>query len=310
MWQYTGVDPLVAEKIFGSKQHPRLHAPQRVALAAALCPEILGEKKSWTANPKSIIDAERIGEECERSMRTIKYAVASWVESFSARGVGHIGYSSPGAALHSLLAWDRSLAVWVAASIAQRVAPFAHEEDTVSDGPRTATRWRVDDIVELAKKWSSTGATHMEFRDLLGMSQRFEAASNAASNIIYYVYRGAQRGDFASEDERVSMERNGLAMKVASQVINMMLTVDKKEKEKAAFDVASVSMELLSKNKQDMKSRVDVMLGLMSHAVIEYPAHYTGGSGAISAPSSVVPAALAGALLGAVGAHVAMKRQQ
>lgn len=272
------------DKVVESAILPRTGAykPERVALAAALCPELLGEKKRWTRNPKTIVEAERIGEECGRSMRDIKLALVEWAS-----------LGTPYETMIGLSRWDAMLAAWVASALAERVSKHSSPNEGI-----------VRDVINHVHRVVKRGVP--DDSGPRNVSLILEGDITRGIQSLYDSIEYAR-----TEDEGVNARRVAIAMMPARASI-AILTDDPKSsgmKNGAMECISATSRTLRDFEELPEKKLQEEVLRVMANAIMSYPLQYTGSSGAISASSSVVPAALAGALLGAVGAHVAMKRQ-
>lgn len=113
-WQKTlGIDPLVWYRVVG-KQPVTL---QRLALAAALCPEVINDRKVWRL-PKSFRDAVSMAEQCwpgqaeERIREAIRVALSA--QSFEKQ-------------MEAAIAFDMRFAAWVAACYSKIAVDMAYE---------------------------------------------------------------------------------------------------------------------------------------------------------------------------------------
>jgi len=113
-WQKTlGIDPLVWHRVVG-KQPVTL---QRLALAAALCPEIINDRKVWRL-PKSFRDAVSMAEQCwpgqaeERIREAIRVALSA--QSFEKQ-------------MEAAIAFDMRFAAWIVACYSKIAVDMAYE---------------------------------------------------------------------------------------------------------------------------------------------------------------------------------------
>lgn len=113
-WQKTlGIDPLVWYRVVG-KQPVTL---QRLALAAALCPEVINDRKVWRL-PKSFRDAVSMAEQCwpgqaeERIREAIRVAMSA--QSFEKQ-------------MEAAIAFDMRFAAWIVACYSKIAVDMAYE---------------------------------------------------------------------------------------------------------------------------------------------------------------------------------------
>ena len=119
---FDSIDPRVRSVLL--KRAP--YSLDRVAMAAALCPELLGERDRWTG-ARSLAAAELQAEECGRTPEDVRRAVFEWMitpqNSKTAKAWGD--------RLSALALWDYSLALWVVASLirqmTEQVPEYARE---------------------------------------------------------------------------------------------------------------------------------------------------------------------------------------
>jgi len=113
-WQKTlGIDPLVWYRVVG-KQPVTL---QRLALAAALCPEVINDRKVWRL-PKSFREAVSMAEQCwpgqaeERIREAIRVALSA--QSFEKQ-------------MEAAIAFDMRFAAWIVACYSKIAVDMAYE---------------------------------------------------------------------------------------------------------------------------------------------------------------------------------------
>jgi len=161
----------------------REEAPYRIALAASMCPAILGELTEqseedsegfvvWTPY-RSLHEAENsmVAREChDRSASVvIRNALAKWA----------MAQTDPETAIQSLAKWDRKLGVWCAAAVAETVLKYVL---VGSIRPRIA--------IETSRAWVLGRATVQQLRlvqgDIAGGSAEAAAFCVAAGTSLEF----------------------------------------------------------------------------------------------------------------------------
>lgn len=277
----NGIDPIVEKTILGAKDR-RKWKPERVALAAALCPEILGEKKVWTRNPRSLVEAEKMGIQCGRSILQIKIPLVAW-----ARDVG------PYAAMKALASWDTMLTAWVGAAIASRVEKHTGSyEKTI--------RAAIEDLRAVVRRGfvEDSGPQPTEKERLYRLEWKIQEE-------ISGLYGLAEEA--ATEDEALMYRGEGIAMIPTKSSIALLTEKPKTTGATASGNqIVGVAWRTLRDLEKMGDSAMETELGeVISNAIMSYPAIYTGsGRASFSSRASLVPAAVVGAILGAGAMHL------
>lgn len=277
------IAPAVRAAILPKRGVPK---PQRVALAAALCPEILSEKKKWTRNPGSLVEAEVFAQQCGRSMQDIKLALVEWVMANSVFGT-----------IQGLAEWDAMLGAWCGADLAERVVAYtAPYEASVQNA--------INHIRRVVKRGVPDESNPRNVSLIL------EGDMQRRISDLY-----AEMDYAPTEKDGRRMRRTAVALMVASSALGV-LTSDRPSMAAAtSTQLARAAYRIWTwpvttgedSDAMTEKQAEDEIKRVVSNAIMSYPLHYTGGSGALAA-SSAIPAVAVGVLLGAAGAHLALKR--
>jgi len=138
-----GIDRRVWDRIMGSK----IPTPQRLALAASLCPEILGEIGIlYSYLSLAATESSALALECGTSPLTIRNALAEWAESLDdARYL-----------LRMLTEWDQDLGVWCACAIADPALRYA---------PAVDGRARM--AIKIAREYATSRTSRFLMKDVI-----------------------------------------------------------------------------------------------------------------------------------------------
>lgn len=173
-----GIDNTVASNILKAK-HP---SPARIALAAALCPEVLFERKSW-ASPASLVAAEKLTSMCGKDPMVVRNALAHWVGKY------HLFQTKPGdlrsynvVNMAEIYRWDRNLGAWIAVAVAERFLSLA--KNPKAGGPQAVElfaycKQTLDKSKELlSSSWAGMSPLASELNSLVALTSNFQALYN------------------------------------------------------------------------------------------------------------------------------------
>ncbi len=289
---FRSIDPRVQERILSSEPN----SVGRTLLAAALCPEILSDRKRWEA-PKSLAKVERLGEQCGRTPTQIRVTLLEWLTTpqknlwrFPDR-------------MRSLWKWDPALAGWIILRFCSELVPLTKDflrepfEEAIatllravelSSGERRSAR-SVDSAEKLGSDVREDFSPYEEFSEslLANISRSGPERSpwRIALDLREAIFETAFAMSFLDDPETGAIDGSGIGLAARSLAVALWQEWPDRSGDKFNLDLGSLGRRA---EQIDYAERSPVFLRLLERAVFEYPYGYsrTSSSGAVRGGAS------------------------